>query len=114
MALPVNIESIQRYSSSAPNSHRSGSGSRKVSVQIFRYVWALGEEIGEPKVEHMWLQRVMRILAWRWVISFIAGSCMRACRYGILDTSVSSCTNGLFNPLENLWFLWKVHYGKEV
>ena len=102
MTLLMNIESILRYNSSAPSTHRSGSSSQKVGVQIFGYVWALGEEIGEPKLEHMWLQRVMRIFAWRWVISFIAGSCIKACRYGILVTSVNSCTNDLFNPLENL------------
>lgn len=48
MALPVNIKSIQRYNSSVPNAHRSGSGSQKVGVQIFEYAWALCEEIGEP------------------------------------------------------------------
>ena len=37
MALPSNVEGIQRYNSSAPNAQRFGSGSEKVGVQIFGY-----------------------------------------------------------------------------
>lgn len=86
---------------SAPNAHRSGSGSLKVGVQIFGYTWGIGEAIGETEIEDVWLQKVMRIFVRQWVSSFIAGSCMRACRYEILIASVNSCTDGLFNPLEN-------------